>query len=133
MSGVAIHDTAVAQPGNGRAIAAQVGFAQDWVMSAAVEMDEQTSRFDLDAAAGFDELAVEVLRLGLGEAVQLLGQPAVAAIGDDRQGHVEVDIEPDLAGQAIKVEEVDADAQAVFNAVAARVAQYDIACANVVV
>ena len=108
-------------------------FAQNRVVGAAVEVDDETARLDFDAAAGFDELAIEVLRLGLAEAVEFFGQPAVAAIGDNRQGHVQVDIESDLAGQAIEVEEVDADAQAVFDAVAADVAQHHVTGADVAV
>src|SRR6266850_8566501 len=89
-------------------------------------MHNDTVGVDLNSAGGFHELAVEFLGLGLVKAVQLVGQPAVAAVGDDREGNVEIYIESDFTGQAIEVEEVDADAQAVFDAVAAGVAQHQI-------
>src|SRR5437667_8134413 len=67
MSSVFKGHAAVPQPGDWRTISVEVRFTQDRVVGAAVEVNDQTSRFDLDAAAGFDELAVEVLRLGLGK------------------------------------------------------------------
>src|SRR5229473_1029552 len=99
MSSVFKGHAAVPQPGDWRTISVEVRFTQDRVVGAAVEVNDQTSRFDLDATAGFDELAVEVLRLGLGKAMQLLCQPAVTAISDNGQGYVEVHIEPDFARQ----------------------------------
>src|SRR5438128_6953920 len=131
MSSVFKGHAAVPQPGDCLTSSVEGRFTQDRVVGAAVEVNDQTSRFDLDAAAGFDELAVEVLRLGLGKAMQLLCQPAVTAISDN--GHVEVHIEPDFARQAIEMKEVDADAQAVFDAVAAGVAQDHIASGDVAV
>ena len=54
-------------------------------MTAAVEGDEELAvGTDFDEAAGFDELAIELLGLGLLESFQLTGEPAVAAVGDDR-------------------------------------------------
>src|SRR5260370_35376512 len=88
-------------------------------MGAAVEVDDDTVGGYLDPAGGFHELAIELLGLGLGKAVQLVGQPAVAAVGDHREGNVEIDVESDFTGQAIEVKEVHADAQAVLDAVAA--------------
>src|SRR6266852_2945797 len=96
-------------------------------MGAAVEVDDDTVGGYLDPAGGFHELAIELLGLGLGKAVQLVGQPAVAAVGDHREGNVEIDVESDFTGQAIEVKEVHADAQAVLDAVAAGVAQHQVA------
>ena len=99
-------------------------------MSAAVEMDDDALPSDLHAAGGFHELAVEVLGLGLAEAVQVVRQPAVAAVGDHGQGNVQIDVETDFAGQAVQVEEVHAAAQAVLDAVAAGVTQHQVAGAD---
>ena len=77
---------------------------------------------DRHGPGGLDEPAVQLLRGGLLEALQSLAQPAVAAVGDHCQGRVEVDVQSHLAGQAVEVEEVHADAQAVLDPVAAGVA-----------
>ena len=99
-------------------------------MRALVEMNDDRFLGDLDATARLDELAVEVFRLGLVEAVQSAGQPAIAAIGDHREGDIDIDIEPHLAGQAIEMEEVDADAETVFHGVAASISEDEIASGN---
>ena len=113
-------DAIASQPGDWRGVLVEGGLAENGVVTTAVKGNEEpAARSDLNQAAGFDELAVEVLRLGLGKAMQLLCQPAVTAISDNGQGYVEVHIEPDFARQAIEMKEVDADAQAVFDAVAA--------------
>lgn len=100
-------------------------------MAAAVEVDGDLFRGHFDVAGSFDELSVEIFGLGLGEAFELAGQPPVAAMGNDGEDDIEVDIETHLAGQAIQVEEVDADAQTILDAVAACVARHQVAWRNV--
>ncbi len=73
-------------------------------------------------AGGLDESAVELLRVGLLEPIEARCQPSVATVGSHRQGGVEIDVQSHLAGQAVQVEEVHADAQATLNPIAAGVA-----------
>src|SRR5262249_31012354 len=79
---------------------------------------------------GLHEPTVELFRLGLREAVQPRGQPAVAAVGQDGQRHVQIHVEADLTGQAVQVKEVDADPQGVLDAVPPRVAGDHVAAAD---
>ena len=124
-------DAIAVQPRDGRAVVVESGFAEDRIVAAAVEGDEEpTAGSDFDLAAGFDELAVELLRLGLLEALELTSQPAVATVGDHRQSHVEVDVQADLAGEAIEVEEVDVRSQAVLDAVASGIMGDELAGAH---
>ena len=95
-----------------------------------VEMDDDRFRRDLDASARFYELAVEVFRLGLVEAAQFAGEPAVATVGDHCEGDIDIDVEPYLTGQAIEMEEVDADAETVLHSVAAGITEDEVAGSN---
>src|SRR5262249_20803273 len=61
------------------------------------------------------------------EAVQLAGQPPVAAVGHNGQRHVHIDVEAHLTGQAVEVKEGDADAEAVFDAVPLGIADNQVA------
>src|SRR5580658_842196 len=124
------NDLPTTQPRNGRAGLVKGCFAQDRVMRPLVEMDDDRVLCDLDASARFHELAVEVFRLGFAEAVQLAGEPAVATVGDHREGDIDINVEPYLAGQAIEMEEVDADAETVFYAVAAGITEDEVAGSN---
>jgi len=124
-------ESAFVEPGDGRTGRSEVGFVKDRVVAAAIEVDGDLFRGHFDVAGSFDELAVEVFGLGLGETFELARQPTVAAMGDDGEDDVEVDVETHLARQAIQVEEVDADAQAVLDAVATCVARHEVAWSNV--
>jgi hypothetical protein len=55
-------------------------------------------------------------------APQPLAQPAVAAVGQDRENRVQVHIQPHFARQAVEVEEVHADPQPILHPVAPGVA-----------
>ena len=79
-------------------------------MATLVEMHHNTIGLDLDHSAGFHKLAIQLFRRRLGEAMKLRGQPAVAAIGQDSQGNVEIGVETHLAGQVVEMKKVDADA-----------------------
>src|SRR3954470_23464718 len=96
-------------------------------MAPAVEHDRHPVILDGNRPGGLYVTAIELLRGGLLEALQPRRQPAVAAVGDHRQGGIEVDVQPHLAGQAIEVEEVHADPKAVLDPVAARVADDQLA------
>jgi hypothetical protein len=43
--------------------------------------------------------------------MELLGQPAVAAVGQNGQRSIQIDIEPHFTGETIEVKEVDADTE----------------------
>ena len=63
---VAELDAVPLQPGDRRAVSVECGFAENWIVTAAVEGDEELAvGTDFDEAAGFDELAIELLGLGL--------------------------------------------------------------------
>ena len=88
-------------------------------MTTAVEMDHDPFGLDFHLAGGLDELAKDLLGGRTAEPLQAVGQPAVAPVGQDRHRHVQIDIQPHLARQAIEVKEVDARPQAILHAVAA--------------
>jgi hypothetical protein len=60
--------------------------------------------------------------------MKLLGQPAVAAIGQDGQGSVQIDIESHFPGETIEVKEVDADTERVLNPMASGIANNQRPC-----
>jgi hypothetical protein len=119
------------KPGDRWAGRSDGGFVEDRVVAAAVEMDGDLFGGHFDVAGRDHELAIEVFGLRLGEAFEFAGQPSIAAMGDDGEDNIEVDVETHLAGEAIDMEEVDADAQAVLDAVAARVARHEVAWRDV--
>lgn len=55
-------------------------------------------------------------------ASQLFAQPPIAAVGQDGHGRVQVNIEANLTGQTVEMEEIHADSQAVFHSVTTSVA-----------
>ena len=91
-------------------------------MAAAFEGDSDPFFLDQYRPSGLDEAAVELLGCGLSVSPQPRRQPAVTTVGNHSQRRIQVDVEPYLAGQAIEMEEVHADAQAILDAVATRVA-----------
>src|SRR3989304_6834233 len=95
-------------------------FAENGVVAAAVEQDSQDAmRHDLDLAAGLDELAGQLLGLGLLEAFEPASEPPVATVGDHSQGDVQVDVQANLTRQVIHVKEIHVRSKSVFDAVAA--------------
>ena len=58
-----------------------------------------------------------------------MARGAVAAVGQNSQRHIQIDVEAHLAGQTIEVEEVDADAERVFHAIASGIAGNQRSCA----
>src|SRR4051812_10489550 len=99
------------EPGDGRRSVTESGLAEDRVMAATVEDDDEAVVFDRQGAGGLDEPPEELFQVGFLEAFQSRRQPAVTSVGDHGQGGVEVDIEPHLAGEATELEEVHADTQ----------------------
>jgi hypothetical protein len=77
-----------------------------------LEPHEDAPRLHFHLTARLDELALGLLRGGLVEPAKVVCQPAVAPVGQHCQGHVQVNIQPHLTGQAVEVKEVDAGAQA---------------------
>ncbi len=109
----------VIEPGDARAVLLEGGFAKNRFVTAVIEGRYKAAvRRDFDRSAVLHELAVQQLRLCFFESLQLLCQPAVGAVGEHRQRHIQIDVQPDFTRQTIHVKEVDVCSQAVFDAVA---------------
>ena len=66
--------------------------SEDGVVGAAVEADDDFLTMHAKVAAGLDELSVEMFGFHGGAALQALREPAVAAVGQDGQDDVGVDV-----------------------------------------
>lgn len=71
---------------------------------------------------------IQLFRRRLVKAAQLLPQPTITSVGQDRRHRVQVYVQPDFAGQAVQVKEVDGRAQTVLDAIATRIADDQLAC-----
>ena len=91
-------------------------------MAAFVKAHYDPFLLNLDYATGFHEFAKQVFRRGGFKPMQLLGQPAVATVGQNGQHGIQINIEPHLTSETIEVKEVDADTECVLNTVASGVA-----------
>src|SRR5262249_22109892 len=114
------------EPWDGERVAVQRRLSHDRVVTPAVEGDGQAVRLDDHRSGRLHEPPVQLLRVGLLEALQTARQPAVTAIGKYRQRGVEVHVQPHLAGQAVEVEEVHAHPEAAFDPIATGVADDQI-------
>ncbi len=75
-------DSVILEPGDRWTVRLQLGFTENWIVTAAVERHHQAAvRCDFHGAARLDELAVKRLRFRLFEATQLTAQPAITPIG----------------------------------------------------
>ena len=93
-------------------------------MAALVEVHDDPCRLDFDHTPCFHALAVQWCgRRGV-KAAQLLGQPALATLGQPGPGGVESDVESYCARQTIDVKDMHAQPQPVLDAMASGVA-YD--------
>ena len=97
------------------------GFSQDRVVTAFVKAHDDPFLLNLDYATGFHEFAKQLFRRGGFKPMQLLGQPALATVGQNGQHCIQINIETHFAGQTIEVKEVDAAAEGVFNTIASGV------------
>src|SRR4051794_10533224 len=77
----------VVQPRNRGAFPIQPGLPKDRIVAPTVESDHDPSVADGYQAGRRDELAEHPLRRRAVEPLQVMGQPAVAAVGQHRQGH----------------------------------------------
>jgi len=84
-----------------------------------------------ELSPSFHKLAIELFGFRFVKAMQLRGQPPVAPMGKHRQGHVHIDVEPHLTGQTVEVKEIDADAEAILDAIASSVAGYEVPCTGI--
>jgi hypothetical protein len=100
------HDGSVSQPGHGRAVGVERRFPQHRIVGSLVQLHHDTLLLDVNHSTCLHEPAVQLLRLRLLEAVELVRQPAVAAVRDHSQGDVEIDVGADFTGQAVEMEEV---------------------------
>src|SRR5712691_1134862 len=78
--------------------------------------------WDVDHTRCFHEFARQLFGRSGVKASQLLGEPAVATVGQDSHGGVKIHIESNLTRQTIEVKEIHADPQPVLDAIAASVA-----------
>ena len=97
-------------------------------MAAFVKAHHNPFLLNLDYASGFHEFAIQLFRRSGFKTMELLGQPAVAAVGQNGQRSIQIDIEPHFTGQTIEVKEVDADTECVLNTIASGVAHDQRAC-----
>jgi hypothetical protein len=114
----------MSQPGNRLARLVERGFPQDRVVAALVDVHDDPFRLDFDHTPCFHEFAVQLFGRSGVEAAQLLGQPALATIGQHGHGGVEIDVESHFTRQTIDVKEIHANPQPVLDAIASGVA-YD--------
>src|SRR5215813_4134210 len=118
----------ISQPRNRLARLVESGFPQDWVVAALVEVHDDPFRLDFDHTSCFHEFAIQLFGRSGVKAAQLLGQPAIAPIGQHGHGGVEIDVESHFTRQTIDVKEVHANPQPVLDAIAAGVAYDQCPC-----
>src|SRR6516165_10798030 len=113
LSGLAVgkYNVSVSEPGNWTQLMVQSRLSKDWIMAAALEGDANPIVLDRYRPSGLDEAAVKMLGRGLLVTPEPRCEPAVTAVGDHGQCHIEVDVKPHLARQAVEMKEVHADAQ----------------------
>ena len=91
-------------------------------MATLVEVHDDAFRLDFDHTPCCHELARQLFGRSGVKASQLLGQPAIATIGQDGPGGVEIDVESYCTRQTIDVQEMHAHPPAVLDAIASSVA-----------
>src|SRR6266700_4462472 len=119
-------DWEIVQPGNRGTRLIKSSFAQDRIVSPFVKMHHNPVGLHFELSPSFHKLAIELFGFRFVKAMQLRGQPPVAPMGKHRQGHVHIDVEPHLTGQTVEVKEIDADAEAILDAIAAGVAGNEV-------
>ena len=111
----------------------EAGLGDDGVVGASVERDDEFVSTDGEMAAGFDEFAVKLFGFHAFAALESVREPAVTPVGEHGQDDVGVDVQTHFAGEAIEVEEIDVDAEVVFDGVAGDVAGNDFFAGDVFV
>ena len=106
---------------------------QDRIVRSFLEVDVDVLFGDANRSAGLDDLPAQALGLRLGEAVEFARQPAIAPVGQDRQGRVQIGVQRDFAGQAVEMEEVDAAPQRILDPIPAGVTRHDLSSGLVAV
>jgi hypothetical protein len=86
----------------------------------------KTVSLDFELSPGFHELAIELFGLRFVKTMQLRGQPSVAPMRQHCQGHVYIHVEPHLTGQTVEVKEIDADAEAILDAIPTGIADNEV-------
>jgi hypothetical protein len=114
----------IPQPGNRLARLVESGFPQDRVVAALVEVHADPFRLDVDHTPCCHACARQLCGRSGVKASQVLGQPAIATIGQHGQGGVEIDGESHGPRQTIDMQAMHAHPQAVLDAMASGVA-YD--------
>jgi hypothetical protein len=80
-------DREIVQPWDRKALPLQFGLAKDRVMTPTVEMDHDPFGLDFHLAGGLDEFAKDLLGGRTAEPLQVVCQPAIAPVGQDRHRH----------------------------------------------
>jgi hypothetical protein len=75
----------------------QLGLAQDRVVAPLVELHQDAVPLHFHLTTRLDEFARGLLRGGLVEPAEMVGQPSIAPIGQHRQRHIQVDVPHDAA------------------------------------
>ena len=91
------------------------GVEEDGGAGAWFEADLDPLGGDVQQAGGLDEVAEDGVGGGGLVAAEPQREVAVDAVGDDRQGGVEVDDERDLGGERVEVEGADLGGELVFD------------------
>src|SRR4029453_17995728 len=115
-------DGEIVPPGNRGTRLLKGSFAQDRIVSPFVKMHHNPVGLHFELSPSFHELAIELFGLRFVKAMQLRGQPPVAPMRKNCQGHVHIHVEPHLTGETVEVKEIDADAEAILNTIASGVA-----------
>src|SRR5262249_57362039 len=84
------------QPRNRLARLVESSFPQERVVAALVEVHDDPFRLDFDHTSCFHEFAIELFGGSGVKASQVLGEPAIAPIGQYRHGGVKIPIEAHL-------------------------------------
>ena len=127
-SGVDELDLMIGEPWDRGAVFVELCFAQDRVVTATIEVDDDAVvGFDFNGSGSFDELPIQRFSLAAVESVKLVRQPAVTAVGKDRQDCINIHVQPYFARQTVQVKEVYTAAQRVFDSVPPRVVRDEVA------
>ena len=78
----------MAEPGDGGGLLVEERLGDEGVVGAAIQGHEEVLIVDGDVAAGLDEFAVELCGFHGLAALEALGQPAVASVGQNGQDDI---------------------------------------------
>ena len=89
--------------------------AQDRIVSTLREVYAKVLAAHLDISLSPDKVTVDLGRIAIFKAAQLLGQATIKRVRDHRHHHIEVNFDEDRRREGIEVEEFDGFGNAVLN------------------